>query len=105
MLSHPSVGTQADLAERAQRAQSLASHVLTPSQLAPLLLTRDEMHSGGYIIDIPSGPGGTVPSATGTRMTCDRCRSPYEVRDGPDMRECCYHWGKLLPSTLNGKFS
>ena len=63
------------------------------------------MHSGGYIIDIPSGPGGTVPSATGTRMTCDRCRSPYEVRDGPDMRECCYHWGKLLPSTLNGKFS
>lgn len=60
------------------------------------------MHSGGYIVDVPAGPGGTAPSAAGTRMSCDRCRAPYEVRAGPDMRECCYHWGKLLPSTLNG---
>ncbi|VDB90083.1 unnamed protein product [Peniophora sp. CBMAI 1063] len=102
-LSHPSVGTQADLAERTARAQSLASHVLTPSQLAPFLLTRDEMHVGGYIVEVPNGPGGTAPSAVGTRVTCDRCRSPYEVRAGPDMRECCFHWGKLLPSTVNGE--
>ncbi|KAI0318701.1 hypothetical protein OF83DRAFT_1056421 [Amylostereum chailletii] len=107
--SHPSVGTAGDLATRAALASSISSQRITPSQLAPLILTKEEMQQWGYVVDIPEawGKGGDYPNAEGARVKCDRCSTIYSVRpfghNDPRATECTYHWGKIFFPSINGE--
>ncbi|KAI0307161.1 ribonuclease H-like protein [Multifurca ochricompacta] len=108
-LTHPSVGTAGDLAARLRESDALITLRLASPQLEPLLLTREEMRSWNYIIDIPAewGPGGQSPSGDGHLFRCERCKTPYIVRsldhDATIVNACTYHWGKPLYRLISGE--
>lgn len=107
-ISHPSVGTSADLTARAEASKALTSLTLTTAHLEPLLLTRDELVKWGYIIEVPEewGPGGDRPSAVDTRVKCERCSVTYVVKPlgegGVTGEECTFHWGRPYTTRVNG---
>ncbi|KAI0068640.1 ribonuclease H-like protein [Artomyces pyxidatus] len=103
-VNHPSIGTADDLKARAAAKHALSELRLTPANLASLILTRDELTLWNYLVEVPEewGPGSKSPSAVGSRMQCERCRTPYVVRANPE-DECTYHWGKPLFTTVNGE--
>ncbi|KAF7793647.1 hypothetical protein EIP86_004762 [Pleurotus ostreatoroseus] len=79
-VGHPSVGTEEDLAKRAEEQQKLAALRLTAEQLESYVLSLDEMRKWDYVVDIPVGPGGQRPSEEGAVMKCDRCGQPFQVK-------------------------
>lgn len=103
-LSHPSVGTTSELAERTAKLSSLSGFKLLPSHLEPLLLSRDDMIMWDYMVDVPSGIGGDRPNETGNVMKCERCNSQYAVTSSPTKDECVYHWGRAYGTKMNGKY-
>lgn len=102
-LSHPSVGTIAELAERTAKLSSLSEFKLKPEHLEPLLLSREDMLMWEYVVDVPSDTGGTRPYETGNTAKCERCSSQYVVSKSPSKDECIYHWGRAYASKVNGK--
>jgi RNA exonuclease 1 len=103
-ISHPSVGTEGDLAARIEARNSLKSLRLTRAHLKPLVLTMTAMEKWGYITEIPEGQGGARSSEVGSVMKCERCSQPFTVNAEPNQEECVYHWGKLYNKSLNGIF-
>lgn len=101
-LSHPSVGTIGELAERTAKASSLSNFKLLPAQLEPLLLTKEDMVMWDYVVEVPLGPGGDRPNENGNAMKCDRCNSQYIVAKDPALDECVYHWGRAYGTKVNG---
>ena len=101
-ISHPSVGTNAELADRAAKLSSLSEFKLTPEHLEPLLLSHENMLMWEYVIDIPSDAGGTRPQETGYAVKCERCGSQYVVSESPQKDECIYHWGRAYGVKMNG---
>lgn len=102
-ISHPSVGTIAELADRAAKLSSLAQFKLKPEHLEPLLLSREDMLMWEYVVDVPSDVGGTRPHETGNAAKCERCNSQYVVSKSPSKDECVYHWGRAYASKVNGR--
>ena len=102
-LSHPSVGTIAELAQRTAKLSSLSEFKLKPEHLEPLLLSREDMLMWEYVVDVPSDTGGTRPYETGSTAKCERCNSQYVVSKSPSKDECIYHWGRAYASKMNGK--
>ena len=102
-IADPTVGTEGDLAARAEAKKTLQSLRLTASHLKPYLLSREDMITWGYVVDIPEGPGGHKPSEEGGVMKCDRCKQPKQVRRMEEAEECVYHWGRLLTKRVNGR--
>lgn len=99
---HESVGTEANCQARAN-ARKL-SRVEEP-HLESALLTREQMATWGYVLDVPEGPGGDKPSAEGDNMTCERCMQRFVVTpigQGKD-EACSFHWGRPYTTTLNGQ--
>jgi RNA exonuclease 1 len=102
-IGDPTVGTVGDLAARLEAKNALQSLRPTPSHLQPYLLSRDDMVTWGYVVDIPDGPGGNKPSEEGGVMKCERCKQPKQVRRMEEAEECVYHWGRLLTKKVSGK--
>ena len=102
-IGDPTVGTEGDLAARAEAKQAIQSLRLTASHLQPYILSKEEMPTWGYVVDIPDGPGGDKPSEEGGVMKCERCKQPKQVRRMEEAEECVYHWGRLFTKKVNGK--
>jgi RNA exonuclease 1 len=104
-LSHPSVGTEAELAARAESRKSLDSLRLTRALLEPHVHLTTDLIQWGYFVEIPDGPGGHEPSLESKIAKCERCGQPFKVKRREDADECIYHWGKPYTTKVNGKLS
>lgn len=102
-VGDPTVGTEGDLAARLEAKKAIQSLRLTSSHLQAYLLTKEEMSTWGYVVDIPEGPGGDKPSEEGGVMKCERCKQPKQVRRMEEAEECIYHWGRLLTKKVAGE--
>lgn len=102
-LSHPSVGTEVELAARAESRKSLNSLRLTRTLLEPYVHLAADLVQWGYFVEIPDGPGGNQPSLEGKVAKCERCGQPFQVKRKEDADECIYHWGKPFTTTINGE--
>ncbi|PCH41072.1 hypothetical protein WOLCODRAFT_69616 [Wolfiporia cocos MD-104 SS10] len=101
--SHASVGTEGDLAARAEAAQKFATLRLTRAQLVPYVLSLDDMRRFGYVVEVPPGEGGAQPADEGAVKTCERCAQPFMVKRKEEADECVYHWGKAFSNKVNGE--
>ncbi|KAH7105535.1 ribonuclease H-like domain-containing protein [Auriculariales sp. MPI-PUGE-AT-0066] len=95
---HPSVGTEAQLAERKAALETFTSLALSTPMLEPLLLAPERLKALGYL-----GPGGDQPSATDRQADCDRCKGSFIVKDDFDDTACKFHWGKVQFIKLSGE--
>ena len=102
-VSHPSVGTEAEIIARAEAQKSLESLHLSRELLEPLVHSVDELKKWGYFLDIPPGPGGDQPSLEGTTTKCDRCAQYFLVKRMEAAEKCIYHWGKPYSTRVNGE--
>jgi RNA exonuclease len=101
---HQSVGTEAECQARAN-ARKVAR--VEARHLEGALLTREQMVKWGYVVDVPSGPGGDRSSAEGDEMVCERCTQRFVVTpigQGKD-EACSFHWARPYTTTLNGQVS
>jgi len=101
-VGDPTVGTEGDLAARLEAKKAIHSLRLTTAHLRSYILSREDMATWGYVVDIPEGPGGDKPSEEGGVMKCERCKQPKQVRRMEEAEECVYHWGRLLTKKVNG---
>ncbi|RPD67194.1 ribonuclease H-like protein, partial [Lentinus tigrinus ALCF2SS1-6] len=102
-MSHPSVGTEAEVLAREEMRKKMQSLKLTAAQLEPYVLTLDELKQWGYIIEIPPGPGGDKPHEEGSIKTCERCTEKFMVKRRDEADHCRFHWGKPFSSKVNGE--
>ncbi|KAI0081741.1 ribonuclease H-like protein [Panus rudis PR-1116 ss-1] len=93
-VSHPSVGTNAEVAAKEEARKKLAALRLSTSQLEPYVMTKDELEHWGYIVDIPLGVGGEKPSEEGSIQKCERCGTQFKVKKMEEADQCVYHWGR-----------
>lgn len=101
-VGDPTVGTEGDLAARIEAIKAIQSLRLTTSHLQPYLLSKEEMITWGYVVDMPEGIGGDKPSEDGGVMKCERCKQPKQVLRMEEAEECVYHWGRLLTKKVGG---
>ncbi|KAI0960284.1 hypothetical protein AcW1_004836 [Taiwanofungus camphoratus] len=101
--SHPSVGTESDIATREEARKKIDALRLTASHLEHHVLSVDDMKKWGYIVEIPSGVGGDRPSEEGSVKTCERCGQPFKVKRREEADQCLYHWGKPFSTKANGE--
>ncbi|KAG6884946.1 hypothetical protein C0992_005585 [Termitomyces sp. T32_za158] len=102
-LAHNSVGTEADLAARAEARKSRQALRLTRAHLEPHIMSIADLESWGYFLDVPDGPGGAEPTLEGKIAKCERCAQPFLVKRREDADNCVYHWGKPFTSKAGGE--
>jgi len=102
-VSHPSVGTEAEVIARAEAQKSLELLHLSRELLEPLVHSVDELKTWGYFLDIPPGPGGDQPSLEEKIAKCDRCAQYFLVKGMEAAEKCIYHWGKPYSTRVNGE--
>ncbi|KAH7887664.1 ribonuclease H-like protein [Phlebopus sp. FC_14] len=102
-LSHPSVGTEEEIATRVESRKQLDELRLTRSVLGHLVMSTDTMSKWGYMLNIPDEKGGGESDANGRVIKCERCGQSYVVKSTPVKDECTYHWGKPFNKTINGE--
>ena len=103
-ISHPSVGTNAEITKREEDKKKLESLRLTTTHLEPYIMTLEQMETWGYIVQIPEGEGGSRPSEEGYVQTCERCAEPFMVKRKEEADECVFHWGRKFATRQNGEF-
>lgn len=103
-ISHPSVGTERDIAEREEARKSLQALRLSRSQLQSLVLSVEDMQKWGYIVAAPEAPGGTEPAIEGKIAKCERCVQYFQVKRREEAGECVHHWGRPYTKMIEGKF-
>ncbi|KAG5648975.1 hypothetical protein DXG03_000324 [Asterophora parasitica] len=101
-LSHPSVGTEAEITQRADAQKAISALRLTPTHLAPYVISIDDMIKWGYFTAVPDSPGGTEPSLEGKIAKCERCSQPFQVKAQTEAL-CVHHWGKPYSIKVNGE--
>lgn len=101
-MSHSSVGTEDDLAARAESRKKLDNLRLTRDKLKSIVMSLEDMEAWGFIVQVPQGIGGDKPTAEGQVLQCERCTQSYMVKSNPPLEECHYHWGKLFTHKVNG---
>lgn len=99
---HPSVGTEAEIAAREETRKKMEALRLSRAHLEPYVLALQELKDWGYIVEIPSGPGGDRPSDEGSIKKCDRCSQQFKVKRREEADECIYHYGKPFTTRANG---
>lgn len=102
-VSHPSVGTEAEVISRAEAKKSLESLRLSREVLEPLVHSADQLKKWGYFLDKPPGPGGDQPSLEEKIAKCDRCAQYFLVERLEHAEKCIYHWGKPYSTRINGE--
>lgn len=103
-ISHPSVGTERDIAEREEARKSLQALRLSRPQLQSLVLSVEDMQKWGYIVAAPEAPGGTEPAIEGKIAKCERCVCYFQVKRREEAAECVYHWGRPYTKMIEGDF-
>ncbi|KDR83648.1 hypothetical protein GALMADRAFT_235962 [Galerina marginata CBS 339.88] len=101
--NHPSVGTESEIAARAEAQKSLESLHLSRELLDPLVHSIEELQRWGYYVDIPPAPGGDQPSMEGKIAKCERCAQYFLVKHEEGSDKCIYHWGKPYTTRVNGE--
>ncbi|KAI6047403.1 ribonuclease H-like protein [Pisolithus marmoratus] len=102
-ISHPSVGTERDIAARIESQKQLSELRLTRTAVQQLVMTMQTMKYWGYITEVPPGEGGSKPDAKGQVKQCERCGQSFTVRKDPRKDECYYHWGRPFTKKINGE--
>jgi RNA exonuclease 1 len=102
-VSHPSVGTEAEIIARAEARKSLNSLHLSRELLEPLVHSVGELKTWGYFLDIPPGPGGDQSSLEEMIAKCDRCAQYFLVKRMEAAEKCIYHWGKPYSTRVDGE--
>lgn len=102
-VSHPSVGTEAEIIARVEIQKSLESLHLSRDLLEPLVHSVDDLKTWGYFVDIPPGPGGDQPSLEEMTAKCDRCGQYFQVKRMEAAEKCIYHWGKPYSARVDGE--
>lgn len=102
-ISHPSVGTEEDLAARAESRKKLDDLRVTRHILKSLVMSLEDLQTWGFITEVPEGLGGDQPTAEGKIIQCERCTQPYMVNNNPVSEECHFHWGRLFTHKVNGE--
>ncbi|KZT50653.1 hypothetical protein CALCODRAFT_422460, partial [Calocera cornea HHB12733] len=93
--SHPSVGTDSQVATKQREQQSLAALVVTASDIEAAVMTKEEMTTWEYVVDAPQEPGGNRVTDDGLTKTCERCRTDFVVQgEGFDTTACRFHWAR-----------
>ncbi|THV08457.1 ribonuclease H-like protein [Dendrothele bispora CBS 962.96] len=101
--THPSVGTEADLAARVQAKNDIAAFRLSTPALEPYVLSVPDLDKWGYITAIPDSLGGRQPSMSGSIVKCERCPEMFMVSSEFDPVACLHHWGKPYTRVVNGE--
>ncbi|KAF9495402.1 hypothetical protein BDN71DRAFT_876921 [Pleurotus eryngii] len=104
-ISHPSVGTERDIAEREEARKSLQALRLSRSPLQSLVLSVEDMQKWGYIVAAPEAPGGTEPAIEGKIAKCERCVQYFQVKRREEAGECVHHWGRPYTKMIEGQRS
>ncbi|KAI6105789.1 ribonuclease H-like protein [Pisolithus sp. B1] len=102
-ISHPSVGTEGDIAARIESQKQLSELRLTRTIVQQLVMTVETMKYWGYITEVPHGEGGSRPDAKNQVKQCERCSRSFTVRKDPKKDECYYHWGRPFTKSINGE--
>ncbi|KAG5725008.1 RNA exonuclease 3 [Termitomyces sp. T112] len=102
-LNHASVGTEAELAARAEARKSRQALRLSRDNLEPYIMSKEDLESWGYFVEIPDAPGGIEPSLEGKLAKCERCAQPFLVKRKEEADKCVYHWGKPFTTTAGGE--
>ncbi|EJU06041.1 hypothetical protein DACRYDRAFT_85886 [Dacryopinax primogenitus] len=93
--SHPSVGTEAQVAARLREQQSISALLVTANDLELAVLSKEDMLKWEYVVDAPEGPGGDRVADEGLTKTCERCGTEFAVHgEGFDSAECKFHWAR-----------
>lgn len=61
---------------------------LTVKKAKALTMDREAMLAHDYVVEIPQGPGGNIPTEEGGNMKCERCAADYIVHG--NMTEVCH---------------
>ena len=101
-LTHDSVGTEEELAARAEARKSLQSLRLTRAHLDPLLHPLAILENAGYVVRVPDEPGSTQPSSEGKTAKCERCSQVFVVKRKNEADMCIHHWGRPRTTRING---
>ncbi|KAF9534224.1 ribonuclease H-like domain-containing protein [Crepidotus variabilis] len=102
-LNDSSVGTEDEIASRAEAQKQIECLRLTQDNLRHLIHTVDELQKWGYFIDVPPEEGGTQPSAEGKIVRCDRCPQYYLAKRLEEADQCIYHWGRPYMTRIGGE--
>lgn len=102
-ISHPSIGTEGDIAARIESQKQLSGLRLTRTVVQQLVMTTETMKYWGYITEVPHGEGGSNPDAKNQVKQCERCGQSFTVRKDPKRDECYYHWGRPFTKSINGE--
>ncbi|CAK5275619.1 unnamed protein product [Mycena citricolor] len=101
--SDPSVGTEDEVSARAEALKKRQTLHVTRAHVEHLIHSRETLEKWGFIMDIPAGVGGDMPSAENQVLPCERCGQKVPVRRKEDADECFYHWGKPMSSKASGQ--
>lgn len=96
------MGTEDELAARAEARKSLRSLRLTRAHLDPLLHSPAILENAGYMVRVPDEPGGTLPSSEGQTTKCERCGQVFVIKRKNESDTCIYHWGRPRTTRING---
>ncbi|KIM46093.1 hypothetical protein M413DRAFT_441153 [Hebeloma cylindrosporum] len=102
-INHPSVGTEGEIAARAEAQNALTSLQLSGDLLEALIHPVSMLQDWGYFVDIPPGEGGSKPSMEGKIAKCDRCVQYFIVKRMEEADNCIYHWGKPQVTRVGGE--
>jgi RNA exonuclease 1 len=103
-INHPSVGTEGEIAARAEVQNALTSLQLSGDLLESLVHPVSMLQEWGYFMDIPPGEGGSEPSIEGKIAKCDRCIQYFVVKRMEEADNCVYHWGKPRVTRVGGEY-
>lgn len=75
-------GTLEDDIERAKKVEEEEKGRLTAERISQFVSSRETLLLYDYVVDIPSGEGGSAPTEEGNLRRCDRCGKDWRVRGG-----------------------
>lgn len=90
-------GTMEDYDKYAKDTLEAHRDRLTVRKAKALTMDRETLLAYDYVVDIPEGPGGNIPTEEGGNMKCERCAADYIVHGNMSEAEktaCVYHWGR-----------
>lgn len=98
VLTISDAGTLAEVDSRALATTAASNTADVVANLQKLTLTRQQMISHGFIVDMPSDVGSSQRTCEGETKTCARCKNSYIVRShltSTERQSCNYHWGRI----------
>ena len=61
-------------------------------------MNRAAMAAQDFVIAVPAGPGGNIPTEEGGKKKCERCGTDFIVHGAlseVEQTACVHHWGRL----------